>query len=159
MPAFPTVYIKHKGLFDQQKLIQRLQGWYGEYKYDFQMPKYKAKPDEFEVEAEGSRKINEYVKFTLKVVVKAWEVKEVEVVKDGETRKMNQGRLAIEVNPEYELDYGKRFGGNKFLQALQDFYHNYIMKRTIEEVWEGELWMHQNAMIRAIREVLGQEVM
>ena len=75
-----------------------------------------------------------------------------------ETKKMNQGRLAVEINPSYELDYNKRFGGNKFLQALQDFMHKYLIKKTISDVWEDELGMHQSDIVGAIKEVLGQEV-
>lgn len=160
MPTFsltPKTSIKHKGLFDRSKLIKTIQDWFGKHKYDFHAPKYKYRPDEIELEFKGERKINPYVRFRMLVVVKGFEIKNVEVVKDGEKKKMQQGRLNVEISPEYDLDYKKRFGGNKFLQALQDFFHKYIIKRTIEEVWEDQLFMHQTSMIREIREVLGHE--
>ncbi len=132
----PPQTIKYKGLFDFTQFIKTIRGWYGAGNFHLVEKKYKWKPGELEVEMEGDTKYNEYFKYKIKVWIRSWDIKDVDVVKGGEKIKMQEGRLAIEVNGSYDLDYQNRFEGSKFLQGLRDFYHKYIIKQVIDDWYE-----------------------
>jgi len=157
--GFPPILIKHKGYFVLSKLMQAIKKWLEDNHYEFHIPKHKHKASEEEFGIYGERKINDYVKFRLTVDMRIWEFKEVEVVQDGKSVKKNYGRVAINFIPSYTLDYENRFGGSKFMQEIQNFYHKYIIKRKIEDYWEDELFAQAGGLIHVIKTNLEYEAM
>ena len=155
--SFPPILIKHKGYFVLSKLLQDIKKWLEDNHYEFHIPKHKHKASEEEVGVFGVRKINDYVMFKLAVEMRIWEFKEVEVVQDGKTVKKNYGRVALNFIPSYSLDYENRFGRSKFMKAVQDFYHKYIIKRKIEDYWEDELFAQAGGLIHVIKNDLEYE--
>lgn len=156
---FPAIYIKHKGNFDFSKLCQDIRTWFDENSYAFHAPKHKHKAEEEEIKFYGERKVTGYIKFVIYVEIRIWEFRAVEIIKDGEKIRTNYGRVAAEVIPSYKLDYENRFGGSKWLQAVQDFYHKYIIKRTLEDYWEDELFMQAGNLIQVVKKNLEYEAM
>jgi len=161
MPGMPNTIIKHKGLMNFPKVIETIREWLQNEDFTVDETKHKVKKDsagsEYELEFSGDRKINEYVKYSFKVVIRAWGVKQVEITKEGQKTKTYDGRVHIDVIPSYELDWQKRFGGNKFIQSLQKFYETYIIYRDINDQWEDDLLLKSVELVRAVREVLGHE--
>lgn len=157
--SFPVIFIKHKGYFSFSKLMQDIKKWYEDNHYEFHVTKHKHKSSEEEIGCYGARKVTGYIMFKLEIDMRIWEFKEVEVVQDGKTVKKNYGRVAINFKPGYSLDYENRFGGSKWLQALQNFYHNYIVKRRIEDYWEDELFMQAGGLMSVIKSDLEYEAM
>jgi len=157
--SFPKMFIKHKGYFDFNNLLQDIKSWFDENDYDFSAPKHKHKASEEEVKFEGERKITGYIKFVLTVAMRIWEFKEVEVIKEGKKVKANYGRVALEFTPAYVLDYEERIKKGGLLQELQDFYHKYIIKRKIEDYWEDELMRQASGLISVIKKDLNYEAM
>lgn len=157
--TFPVIYIKHKGNFDFNKLMQDIKSWYDENEYKFHAPKHKHRVDEEECKLYGERKVTGYIKFYITVEFRIWDFKAVEVIKDGEKVQTNYGRISLEVIPSYDLDYEKRFGNNKVLKAVKEFYHKYIIKRKIEDYWEDELLLQASNLIQVIKSSLEYEAM
>jgi hypothetical protein len=155
--SMPTMFLKHRGLFSHAKLVQGIQKWFVENQYRFHAPKYKLKANEAEYEIEGERNITEYIKFIIKLHIWIRDMSDVEVVKNGEKIKMNEGAINLDLTADYELDYAKRFGGNKFFQWLQDFYHNYVIRQTISDVWEDDLFLKMSELMGTIKAILGTE--
>ncbi len=132
----PPRVLKFKGLFEFSELIKSIRNWYENGKFHLVEKNYKWKPGELEVEMEGDTKYNEYFKYKIKVWIRSWDIKDVDVVKNGEKLKLQEGRLAIEVTGDYELDWQKRFEGSAFLKAVRELYHKYIIKRVIDDWYE-----------------------
>lgn len=156
----PQTIIKHKGYMDFQKLNKTIYTWFTNEDYRSHEKKHKYKGGgeaEYEIEFTGERKINEYVKFYLEVIIRAWEVKHVELTKEGQKIKTQYGRVHIIVKPSYDLDWQKRFKGNTFLQELQKFYHKYIIYKDINDKWEDALLFKSINLTRTIKEVFGHE--
>ncbi len=130
-----TLKVKYAGFFNFGEVISFIKKWLQEEYYVVLEQKHKYKPKKQEVEFMGFRKLNEYVKYTIEVIVVADEVKEVEVVKEGKKLNMQEGKLLLTLNGTMDLDWQKRFKGQKFLTFIQDFYHKYIIKQKIEDVW------------------------
>ncbi len=161
MPAMPNTIIKHKGFMDFPLLVKTIRDWFIDEDYTFFETKHKYKKDqtgaEYEIEFKSRRNINEYVGYIFTIVLRAWAVRQVEIAKDGHKTKTYEGRVHIDIMPSYELDWQKRFGGNKFLQGLQDFYHKYIIYRDINDKWEDELLLKSVQLSRTIKETFGHE--
>lgn len=156
----PLTYVKWRGLFNYSELLQAIKSWFKSYDYHFEEPTHKWKTGdgyEAEIKFKGNRKVNEYVKYYLEVFLRTWDMKEVEVVKDGQKFKMYDGKVAIEISGKVEFDWQKRFGGNKFLQHLQDFFHKFIIRQDINEKWEDELLFKMMNLTKVIKEKLGHE--
>lgn len=155
--SMPAIYIKHKGMFDLsdilKSIVKQLQD--DSFKVHFSKHKYKVpspKGGEQEIKFYAERKINEYVKFRIDVFIRVFDFKEVEVIKEGRKVMMNTGRIAAEISGVMELDFENRFGGNKFLQGLQDFFHKYVIHRDIGDVWEDDIMLKIVNVGRLIRE-------
>ncbi len=160
MPDIPMriLYLKHRGLFDHAKLVKGIQQWFVDNEYKFHAPKYKLKASEAEYEIEGERQITEYVKFKLALHIWIREMSDVDVIEDGEKKKRQEGMINMELGGSMELDPAKRFSGNKFFQWLQDFYHEYVIKVTIDQVWWDDLYFKLIQLQNTIKGILGTEV-
>lgn len=162
MPDEPSNMIRFRGIFSFSDVMKAIKKWLVDRDYEFNEPTHKWKVPAEGVEAEikitGDRKLNEYVKYWITVGVKTWDMRDVEVVKDGQKMKLQEGKIAIEVGGKYDLDWQKRFGGSKFLQGLQDFMHKFILKQDIGQKWEDDLFFQMVDLTKVIREKLGHEV-
>lgn len=154
----PTLYLKHRGLVDEQKLVNTFQEWFNDNKYRTHFPKYKVKAAESEYMMTGERDITEYCKFWIRIHIWMRGMQDVEVVKDGEKVKMKDCYMQLEIEGWFLVDYNKRFKGNKFLQWLQDFYQNYVIKQVWSDVWEDDLLLKQQQLLADLKEVIGTEV-
>ncbi len=66
---------------------------------------------------------------------------EVEVVlKNGHKKKMNKGRLWVQLYGGVETDYEKIWEHNAFLAYLKSFYNKYVVRKRYEGVWWDELY-------------------
>ena len=163
MRSAPTMYVKYRGIFNLSEVLQAIREWYRADDYEFHLKKHKFKiPSpagaEQEIDMHGEKKVTDYVRFHIDVFMRCWDLRDVELVKDGQKIKTNDGKIAIEISGKYELDWQKRFEGNKFLQALQDFYHDYIIKWKIKDYWEDMHLLKMEQLRRRIKEKIGHEV-
>jgi hypothetical protein len=105
---------------------------------------------------ETDRKLNNYVKYFMNVELKITDMKDVEVVRNGEKLKMQHGRVQATVGGKFQLDWQKQFDGNKFLKALEHFYHNILINTRIEDHY-GYIGIRIDRLQSRIKQVLGTE--
>jgi hemerythrin superfamily protein len=111
-----------------------------------------------EVKLESDRKQNDYVKFKMNVEIKISEMKDVEVVHEGEKMKMQHGRVQATVTETIELDYQKGFESSPFLLGLRKFYHDFLIKTKIEEDYWYASHQRVQRLSQLIRQTLGFEI-
>ena len=156
----PTMNVKLKGIFNFAVVMQSIKDWFDDNSYKFEEPTHKWKTGdgiEIDIKIKGDRKINEYVKENIELSVRTWDMKEIEIIKDGQKTKTNEGRIAIEIGGKLNLDWQKRFSGNKFLQNLQDFFHKFIIRKDIGDQWEDNLLFKIIELTKTIQEKIGHE--
>lgn len=153
-----TIYVRHKGFFDFNKLLREIKGWFASNYFKHGESKHKYKAADREVEFWGEIKINDYVRYRMDVSVKVWDMKDVEVIRDGQKSASNEGRLQVVINGKAQLDWIKRFGGSKFLQGVHDFYQKFIVHRSIERQWVGPLVGKMYSLQKTIKDSIGFEV-
>ena len=157
--------IKYDGIFDLDKLYMVIQQWIIDQGFYFEEATVKHKVPspagaEKDYDFTGWRKINEYVKFHIRAYIKAYTLKDIEVIKEGKKRKLTKARLKIYIMGEVELDYNDRFEKNRFLLSLRAFYHKYIIKEdegVIGGVWWDQLYYHVFKLHAIIKEHLDME--
>lgn len=163
--GMPVTTVKHRGFFDYETLMKAIRGWYSEEDFNrVDIPKYVQKyptptGTEFEVEFHGEKKVTEYVRYHIDVYIRVFNMRDVEIVQEGEKLRMQDGQVHVEVRPALELDWQKRFEGNRFLQALHDFYRNYIIRYKISDYWEDMTLILATKLVTRVKQTLGQEVM
>ncbi len=154
--------VKYRGIFDFPKLLKLIHTWGTAQRFEMHEKRYKHKvPDargaEQEVTLLGWRKIDAYLKFWISVDVKGEYLKDVDVIKDGKKKKLTQGKVRVMFNGYLELDYQNRFESSKFLVGLRDFYHKFVVRQKIQNVWEDTLYYRLYKLNKEVRVHLDME--
>ncbi|MCK4521843.1 MAG: hypothetical protein KAU20_04670 [Nanoarchaeota archaeon] len=155
--------IKKVGIFDMDGLYKVMQRWFYDNKYYFEETLYKHKPGtaagkEEEIGWTGWRKVNDYVKFHIKVFFHIYDIKNIEVIKEGKKVKLTKCRVWIEFNGDVELDYTKRFGQSKFGKFLFDVYNKFVLQEEkVLSNWWDELYYRVYKLHTITKEYLDME--
>ncbi len=158
----PVFGLKYRGVFDMDGLYRAMVAWMEGQKYEFHEQYYKHKvPSPLGAEQEmgwfGKRKVNPYVRFWIYIHFHIWDMKDVEVVRDGKKKKMLSGRMQMEMDGYVELDWQNMFSGNKFLVHLQDWMNKYVLFKKITGGWEDELYYRIHKLYYVVKDFLNME--
>jgi len=141
-----TLYIQYKGVFDLQDVYQTVVDFFmhKKFKLNEKMHRHR-RPTAFGAEQqqafEAVRNIGDYYRWIVNINIESFDLKEVDVVlKDGTKRKMNKGRLWIQLYGVCETDYEKTWEKSAFLAHLKSFYNKYIVRKRAEGVWWDQLY-------------------
>jgi len=164
----PCTYIKHRGFFNYAELLQKVRQWFIDDDFEvLNVPIYKQKfpaPTgvEHELTMHGEKTVTEYVKYHIDVMIRAMNMRDIEIIHEGKKMKMQEAQLQIEIIPVIEFDWQKRFQGpapwKNFLKALDEFYRKHIIKYKIDDYWEDMVLLKASQLARVIKETLGEEV-
>ncbi len=153
--------IKYQGIVDIPGLLKMMRDWIIDHKYDFTEGSNKAKAGsdgiKKEIEWEGTKEVDDYFKYTIKMVINFYNVMDVEVVKGGQKQKLQSCRILIEIDAIVTMDYNEKFKKGKLLDRLKHFYHNNVIKYDIMFVHADGLYYHALKLHRAIKEYIGME--
>src|SRR3989338_10991869 len=107
----PIGVIRFHGVVDFAGLLQTIRDWLVDHEYLFTEKAFKMKtyPEGLkkELEWEATKEINEYYKYTIKMFMVAFNIMDVEVVR--EKKKLTSCRIILELNGEVELGPNQRF--------------------------------------------------
>lgn len=144
--AIGPLYVQYKGVFDMQDLYESIADFFMQKKFKFyeKQQRYR-KPGPFGVEIlyqfEATRKIEDYYMWRVGVTIETFDMHDVEVVmKNGTRKKMQKGRLWVQVTHAAVTDYEKNFEKNAFVAHIKSFYNKYVVRKKYEGVWWDELY-------------------
>ncbi len=165
MPAtVPTkkLIVRYKGIFDMEGLYRVIVQWLKSKRYWFHESTYKHKVPtphgaEEEIKFAAERKVDEYHLYNINMYFHLWHITEVEVIKDGKKKKLTKGQIEIQIKGELVLDYQGRFDKSPFFQALRGFYHKYLIKDKLENVWYDTLYYRTLKLQALIKDYLDIE--
>lgn len=149
--------IKFRGIVDFDGLYQMMTQWFIERKYDFYEGLYKDKPPELELEWRAERKIDEFYKYQIDVNFHLFDIKEVEVIKDGVKKKMIDCRMLIWFIPTLIIDWQDRWKGGWMVNTAWKIYFNNIIKREWQLKYADTLVYHTYDLHAKVKEFLGME--
>jgi len=155
--------LKYNGIFDFDSVYRAIHEWLNISGYFVQEPLHKRKVPttagaELDIYITGWRKVDAYVRYWIYVYIKAYDLKEVEVVKEGKKKKLVKARILIEMSGDVELDYNNYFEKTRFLRALRDLLNTIVLKHRIDDVWWDELYYRMLKLHRIIKEKLDMEI-
>jgi hypothetical protein len=130
------IRIWYKGAVDVDKLWKDMKKWFDRYKYDFWEKDHTLKDLDKGMELVShwiaEREVNDYIKFVIEVKFLLERLRKVD-------NKM-EGFHKITFFAYLNLDYRNKWQKNSLYKFLFHLYNNYIIKRKIEDDYEGRLY-------------------
>lgn len=140
----PVSKIRFRGDYEWEKLYNGIKSWIEGRGYEFFEGGFKHKEKtlgaEIEIKFRAVYDLNDYTQQWIFMFIKIWNYQEKEVVVDGKKKTIAHGRMFIDFSGEIWLDYQERWEATALLRKLRDFYHRYVIKHEIEDVWADRLY-------------------
>ncbi len=167
--AYPTklthpakIMIRYGGIFDFNGLYNLMVKWFKDRGYWFHEKAYKHKVPspkgaEQEISWMAEREVTEYYKYVVNIYFHLWDIAEVEVERKGEKKRLTSARMEIIMNCSVEIDYEKRFTKTRFWRLVIDWYHKYVMRKEIEDIWLDTLYHRLYNLQNLVKEYLDME--
>lgn len=160
----PTVWIRYKGVWDMEDLYISMIDYLRERKFKFQERVYKHKVSSpFGVERQymwqANRYEDEYMNWVIDIYIHTYDAHDVEVVMlDGTKSTFTKGRLWIEFRGYIDYDYEKHWEKSAFYAQLRNFYHKFIIRKKMEQMWWDQLWYREiHPLHNKVKEILKSE--
>ena len=136
-----AIKVKQAGVFNLNELYLLLYKWFEMYGYDFQEQEYrdidKGGKKQLEIRWYAEKKIDDYIKFVIKISMMVVGMEDVEVEEEGVKRKTKKGTVEFRFDAFLLKDYEDRWTGGA-MKFLREVYDKFIIKGRIESL-EGEL--------------------
>jgi len=127
--------VKYKGIFDMEGLYKKIYDWLKKRKFEWHEPIIKDRHpeigDEDEIVITGFRNDTDFMRVWISLYIHAYDMNDVDVVKDGKKQRLVKGRILVRMQADFELDYEEKWEGSKFQTGLRHFLINYIFDRKI----------------------------
>ena len=135
--------IEFSGLFDFKALYSFAHSWFKEGRYGVTEEKYSEKvtkenKKDIEIEWLASKDISDYFKVENKIKFEISGLSEVEAEIDGKRKKMNEGRISIEITGTLIKDKDSKWDTSPMYRFMRDVYNKFIIPFRINEL-KGEL--------------------
>ncbi len=128
--------LDYSGLFKFSDLYQEAHFWFSEESYGVIEEKYAEKisgnSKEIDVEWKCTKRLGDYFKMEHKVKFEIKGLVDVEVEIDGKKKKMQQGRLRIDIKGAIIKDAGSNWDPKPMYRFLRDVYNKYIIPQRID---------------------------
>ena len=151
--------IKYRGMFDLEGLYRTMAKWFKDGRYELHENLYKSKPPETEVRWMAERRRTNWVLERVTVHVHMWGDYDVEVIVNGQKKKMAKVRMIITINcgifTAYDDIFGKpRWTASNLERRLQKIMYGWVMKREVGGLYEDRLYYELYDLYSIIKEYL-----
>ncbi len=160
IPVIEAANVRYVGPFDFEELYRHLYEWLEWRGYDIREKKYKdkVKPKrpiqrELEIDWWAFREVDEYTRFKYDIRFRIINVKEIEVKRDGETRKIWQADIDVLIYAYMQLDKDDRWEENTMLHFFKKLFETYIYKGQYDK-WEETLYWEALAFKDEVKALL-----
>jgi hypothetical protein len=119
--------IKFRGIFNFDGFYKFMVKWIKDHDFDFYETKVWDYPPYKIHKMMGRKKVSFYAMFLLLPEIWVWEAKPVEIVKDGKTQTLTEGRMKVVINGGYILDYDGDFEKSPGIKKIEAFLNGKIM--------------------------------
>ncbi len=123
------------GLYNFKEFYSFMYRWLVTEEYTVDEKEYteKVKPTgkEIFVEWRARRRISDYFRFYLQIIISTLGMTEVEVTKGNSKIKMNRGEVRVDINVFLEKDYENRWETSPYAKFFRGVYDRYIIRGRI----------------------------
>ncbi len=128
--------LDHSGMFDFSAFYAFAHQWFKDEQYGVVEEKYseKVSPNgrDINIEWKAIKKLSDYFRIEHGIKIDVTGLSEVEVEIDGKRKKMNKGKVAIEIKGILVKDQESKWDVNPFFRALREVYNKYIIPARID---------------------------
>ncbi|MDP3919145.1 MAG: hypothetical protein Q8Q35_04570 [Nanoarchaeota archaeon] len=143
--------ITHHAYVDINSLWAGLTNWFSKMEYDFieQKSKEADKGIGFEIESNwlGTREINDYIIFNIKI---AMHFRDLRKVKDDSGRDTHWARVVIVIDTWFDKNFNKTFNSDKWGEFKRQLYERYGLRDELS-TYETKLYIESNEIIDIIK--------
>jgi len=130
--------VEHSGLFDFGGFYSFAHSWFKEEKYGVDEVKYSEKAEgdkrSIDIQWRVTRTLSDYFKIEHKVVFEIKDLVEVEVEIDGNKKKMNKGRVKVEITGALVKDPDSKWDKSPFSRFMRDVYNKYVIPSRVNDM-------------------------
>jgi hypothetical protein len=130
--------IDHSGLFDFPALYSFAHSWFKDGGYGVTEVKYSEKTEEnkrdIQIEWKAAKSYSDYFRVEHVIAFEISGLVEVEAEIDGEKRKMNKGKISIDVKGNLIRDPESKWDNSVFSRFWRDVYNKYIIPSRIHSM-------------------------
>ena len=165
------IRIRFSGQYDYDGLLELCRAFFARHRFDTQETKFKYKTggsgSEVEFNMDGQREVTHYLKVTMNLWGKIFDMKRKPVVVDGNKRMLTNGRLDLKISGTFVLDYADKFGKtSKSMKKLEKWMQDQLDNdpeglQFYEMKQNGKKYMQKTLMAFAdeIKSFLAMETM
>ncbi len=133
--------VEHFGLFDFKGFYGYAHSWLDDEEgYGVTEEKYSEKVSgnsrDITIEWKATKKLSDYFKIEIKIEFEVKDLTDVEVEIDGKKRKMNKGKVKVEITGNLVKDPESKWDTSPGTRFLRDIYNKYIVPKRIESMEE-----------------------
>ncbi len=134
--------LEYEGLFDAQEMYKLIDHFFWQRGFDkreiHNLEKVRESGKYVELELQPYKKISDYAKIIVRMFIRMFDVKEVEVELDGQKVRLNQGRILIIFDGFLETDYENRWENKPIYIFIRTVFDKFIYKSYTDK-FEGML--------------------
>jgi hypothetical protein len=128
----------HSGVFGFSDFYKYAHSWLKDEDYGVAEEKYTEKVSgnerDISIEWKVTKQISDYLKTGWKIEFEVEKLTDVEVEIDGKKKKMNKGKVNIEIKAAIFKDPESKWESSPFNRFLRDIYNKYIIPKRLEDV-------------------------
>ncbi len=132
--------VESSGLLDFKGFYSYAHSWFKDEGFGVTEEKYSEKfsgnSKDIDIEWRAIKELSEYFKVE---IFSKWEIKDlvdVEVEIDGKTKKMNKGKILLEIKGSVIRDPESKWDASPLLRFSRDFYNKYIIPNRVNDIKE-----------------------
>ena len=151
--------LRYKGIFDLNEVYRIIYDWLVSKGFQVQESKYRSivlphGAKELSFDWNAHKKGNEFVMVHMMIHFQIEDLQEIEVLKDGEKKKLVKGILFIRVTQDLEYDFSEQFAYSKMHQTIVRFLADFMWAKKIETYWEDKARFKSYELVNVIKETL-----
>ena len=128
--------VEHSGLFSFPSFYSYAHSWFKDERYGVEEEKYSEKisgnKKSIDIEWKATKTLSDYFKIEFKVKFEILDLTEVEVETDGEKKKMNQGKVSVEIKGALIRDPESKWEATPFYRFIREVYSKYVIPARVE---------------------------
>ncbi|MBI2581767.1 hypothetical protein HYV87_01385 [Candidatus Woesearchaeota archaeon] len=145
MPDYdiPRITLRYNGIFDFDGFYNAVTDWAKNYGFMWHESSFKHKVPssegaEQELAWQMTKKVTEFIEYTIIFTIHMWEVKDVPV--EGRKKPLMRARLYIWIEGKITYDWQKKYGGSKFAELLGKWLMKLPHMNPVETMYFDQLY-------------------
>lgn len=130
--------LENSGVFDFAALYSYAHTWFRNENYGVSEDKYAEKISgsnrDIDIEWKAMRGLSDYFKVEHKIKFEIRELTDVEVEIDGKRKKMNKGKVSIEITATLVRDPESKWETTPWNKFMRDVYNKYVIPSRVESM-------------------------